>query len=416
MVWSQKALQGLSRISRNILGTKDMPLSSDGDMGMSHEVRHGDTFNCYNAYALFEVVNRGVNVITDSLASIPIDIGERRKGYTPVNMSDRNLQKQALFNLLNVAPNPDQDKVEFFSLITTDYLLTGTILIYFDGKYLYRLPPTEVEIVPGKTRLIEKYVYKPNGTHIEFAPEEIIRIKENSANNPYIGTSRLSSALTTLGIMDKMNTFQVNYFKNGTVLGVVIVSKNILGEKTKEKIKNNMRQNYNPTNGAKSPIVLDGDIDIKNLNQQTYKELDFDGAYKEREYKVLEALGVPPILIDSGNNANIAPNLKMFYLVTVMPILNKILAAFERYFGFDLKAAIGEVPAMLPDLRERGAYLTSLVNSGILTRNEAREEIRYSASEDEIAGKLILPANVAGSNNDPNVGGRPQNAPTKTAD
>jgi len=414
MAWGQKALQGLSRISANL--RKEMPLSSSGDTGSSEEIKHGSTYNCYNAYSLFEVVNRGVNLITDSLASIPIDIGPKRKGYTPVNKADRNLQQQALFNLLNVAPNPDQDKVEFFSLITTDFLLTGTILIYFDGKYLYRLPPSEVQVVPGKTRLIDHYIYRPNGHEIRFEPEEIIRVKENAANNAYIGTSRLSSALTSLGIMDKMNSFQVNYFKNGTVLGVVIVSKNILGEKTKEKIKNNMRQNYNPTTGARSPVVLDGDVDIKNLNQQTYRELDFDVAYKEREYKVLEALGVPPILIDSGNNANIAPNLKMFYLVTVMPILSKLLAAFERYFGYDLKAAIGEVPAMLPDLRERGAFLTSLVNSGILTRNEAREEIRYAKATDEIADQLILPANVAGSNSDPNVGGRPQNAPAKSAD
>lgn len=412
MAWGQKALQGLSRLSTSL--RKEMPLSSSGDMGSSEEINHGSTYNCYNAYSLFEVVNRGVNIITDSLASIPIDIGDKRKGYVPVNIADRNLQKQALFNLLNVAPNPDQDKVEFFSIITTDFLLTGTILIYFDGKYLYRLPPSEVQIIPGKVRLIDHYIYRPNGREIRFEPEEIIRIKENSSNNAYIGTSRLSSALTTLGIMDKMNTFQVNYFKNGTVLGVVIVSKNILGEKTKEKIKNNMRQNYSPTTGARSPVVLDGDVDIKNLNQQTYRELDFDGAYKEREYKVLEALGVPPILIDSGNNANIAPNLKMFYLVTVMPILSKILAAFERYFGYDLKAAIGEVPAMLPDLRERGAFLTSLVNAGILTRNEARGEIRYADSTDDIADKLILPANVAGSNSDPNVGGKPPNAPTKS--
>ena len=144
MDWGQKALNALSRISTGLRSTKDMPLSSDGDMGMSHEIKQGDTYNCYNAYSLFEAVNRGVNLITDSLASIPIDVGDKRKGYTPVNIADRNLQKQALFNLINIAPNPDQDKVEFFSLIAVDYLLTGTILIYFDGKYLYRLPPTDV--------------------------------------------------------------------------------------------------------------------------------------------------------------------------------------------------------------------------------------------------------------------------------
>ena len=409
MDWSQKAIQALKVFNR-----KAMPPSSDGEYFNSHEVRHNHVINAYSAYGIFEAVNRGVNLITDSLASIPIDVGPKRKGYIPIHDS-RSLQATTFFNLLNIAPNPDQDRVEFFSLIVTDFLLTGTILMYFDGRHLYRLPPTEVEIVAGSTQLIEKYVYKPNGRVIEYLPEEIIRIKENAANNAYVGTSRLSSALQSMGIMDQMNTYQTNYFKNGTVLGVVIVSKNVLGDKTKERIKNNLQRNYSPANGAKSPIILDGDMDIKNLNQQTYKELDFDAAYKDREYKVLEALGVPPILIDSGNNANIQPNLKMFYMITVMPIMNKILAAFERYFGYDLKAAVGEVPALLPDLRERGAYLTSLVNAGILSRNEAREEIRYAKSTDEIADKLILPANVAGSNQDPNTGGRPPNAKPSAA-
>lgn len=406
MNWGQKALSLLN------LRSKAMPPSGEGNYGSQQGVDQGNTVNARNAYALFEVVGRGVNLIVDSLASIPIDVGPIRANYVPTN-KHRALQATTFFNLLNVAPNPDQDRVEFFSLLTMDYLLTGTVLIYFDGRYMYRLPPEEVQIVAGKYNLVEQYIYTPNGVPIYYKPDEIIRIKENAANNAYVGTSRLKAAMQSLGIMDKMNTFQNNYFKNGTVLGVVITSKNVLGQRSKDRIKENLRQNFNPERGGKSPLILDGEMDIKNMNPQTYKDLDFDEAYKQREFKVLEALGVPPVLIDSGNNANIQPNLKMFYLTTVLPIMSKFIAAFERYFGYDLKPAVGEVQALLPDLRERGAYLTSLVNGGIITRNEAREEIRYEKSADEIADKLILPANVAGSNQDPNEGGRPQNANSK---
>ena len=48
-------------------------------------------------------------------------------------------------------------------------------------------------------------------------------------------------------------------------------------------------------------------------------------------------MGVPPILMDSGNNANIRPNHRLYYLETILPIVRKINFAFERFFGFTIK-------------------------------------------------------------------------------
>ena len=47
-------------------------------------------------------------------------------------------------------------------------------------------------------------------------------------------------------------------------------------------------------------------------------------------------MGVPPILMDGGNNANIRPNHRLYYLETVLPIVRKIGFALERFFGFSL--------------------------------------------------------------------------------
>lgn len=391
--------------------TKAMPIMPDTTHEQNHEADSQISLNLYNAYDTYECVNRGVNLIADSCSSIPIDVGDEYKGYISTSFA-RKLSKVRLSNLLNIAPNPDQDRVEFFTGHIIDLMLTGNSFTYFDGNYLYRLPALYVKVVAGRKNLISHYLYAPNGIDIRFEPEEIIRVKEGSATNPYIGTSRLTSAMQSLDIITKMNTYQRNYFKNSTVLGVVLLSKNILGSTTKTRLKQTLSE-FNPSNGAKNAIVLDGDVQLQNISQQTNKDLDYDTSLKTREFRVLEALGVPPILLDTANNTSIPANLKLFYITTILPIMGKYISAYERYFGMDLKLALSDVPAMLPDARERSASLQALVNTGIITRNEARSELRYPAMADEIADKLILPANIAGSAVDPNAGGRPPNASDK---
>ncbi len=390
---------------------KDMPEQPDSLYNREHEVNSWDTNNLYNAYDRFEVVNRGVNLIADCGSSILIDVGDKYAGYAGVYTSNTRMNKQRLSNLLNIAPNHDQDRIEFFTGILTDLLLSGNAYVYFDGTSMYRLPVIYVKVVAGMKQLVSHYLYNPNGVDLRFEASEVIRIRTASATNPYIGTSPLSSAIQSLSIIDSMNRYQINYFKNSTVLGVVLLSKNILGDRTKSRLKKTL-SSYSPTSGANNPIILDGDVQLQNLSKQTNKDLDYDTSLVAREHRVLQALGVPPILLDTGNNTNIDQNLKLFYLTTVLPLVGRVVSAFERYFGFDLKLATADVPALLPDARVRAQSLQSLVNSGILTRNEAREDLRRPKAPEDFADMLIIPANIAGSNLDPSQGGRP-NAETK---
>ena len=119
----------------------------------------------------------------------------------------------------------------------------------------------------------------------------------------------------------------------------------------------------------------------------------------------MQAIGVPPILLAGGNNANISPNLRLFYLETVLPITRKFTSSLERYFGYDIDVITANVSALQPELKDIAAYHSTLVNAGIITANEAREELRYPkiTGHDEIR----IPANIAGSAADPSKGGRP---------
>jgi phage portal protein BeeE len=110
-------------------------------------------------------------------------------------------------------------------------------------------------------------------------------------------------------------------------------------------------------------------------------------------------------MLDSGNNANIRPNMRMYYLETILPIVRKMNFALERYFGFSLSEDITDIPALQPELRDQSQYYSALVNTGIISPNEARDALGFDSVEGY--DDLRVPANIAGSAVNPDEGGRP---------
>jgi len=355
--------------------------------------------NYANAYEQFEVVNRAVNMIVDDVSEIRVDIG-RKLPLAPVY---QNIRKSRVDLLLNTEPNPFQDINTFKRNLIIDLLIDGNIFVYFDGAHLYQLPARNVEIETDETTYIKSFIYDGR---LEYSPQEIIHVKENSFSSMYRGVPRLKPAYKRMQLLGSMRKFQENFFKNGAVPGLVIKSPNTLSEKIKERMLAAWRSRYNPEAGGHRPLILDGGLEVSSLNEVNFRELNFQESIKENEKIILEAIGVPPILLDSGNNANIRPNHRLYYLETILPIVRKINFAFERYFGFDLKEDISNIPALRPELQDEAAYYSSLVNGGVMSPNEAREALRLSPVEGH--DDLRVPANIAGSAANPSEGGRPE--------
>ena len=138
---------------------------------------------------------------------------------------------------------------------------------------------------------------------------------------------------------------------------------------------------------------------------QWFGKLDFAESIKSNERIILEAMGIPPILMDGGNNANIRPNHRLYYLETVLPVVKKLGYALERFFGFSLNEDVTGIPALQPELRDQAAYYATLVNTGIMTPNEARTQLGREPLEGH--DDLRVPANIAGSAANPTEGGKP---------
>lgn len=350
-------------------------------------------------YEQLEVVNRGVNMIVDDVSEIPLSVGDSIPGLTPVV---RGIRAKTVERILNKEPNPYQDMSSFRRNLIIDLILDGNIFIYFDGAGLYHLPANFVTIEPDTRTYIKQYKFQADKT---FSPDEIIHIKENSFYSIYRGTSRLRPARRTMGLLANMRQFQDNFFINGAVPGLVIKSPNTLSEKIKERMIQSWMTRYRPNAGGRRPVVLDGGMEIDTITDVNFREMAFEESITSAEKQILKVLGIPPILLDSGNNANIRPNHRLYYLETIIPIIRKINFAFERYFGYEISEDVTNIPALQPELSDQGAYYQSLVNGGILTPNEARDNLGYGPLEG--ADTIRVPANIAGSAAIPSTGGRP---------
>jgi len=393
MAWYDRFL-GIDRVERQNPAQVHIALNE----GSAIDTREKKD-NYRTAYEELEVVNRAVNMIVDDSADIPYEVNEKIQGIAPIV---QNIRRSRVDLILNREPNPFQDINSFKRNLIIDLLIDGNIFIYFDGAHLYHLPANKVTIEADTSTYIEKFVYDGK---IDYTPKEIIHIKENSFYSIYRGVPRLKPAYRTMYLLDNMRKFQDNFFKNGAVPGLVLKSPNTLSDRIKERMLQAWSTRYNPTNGGKRPLILDGGLEVDSLTKINFKELDFQSSITANEKIILEAMGIPPILLDGGNNANIRPNHRLYYLETVLPIVRKIGYACERYFGFQLNEDVSNIPALQPELRDQAAYYATLVNTGIMTPNEVRDAMNMESIDGH--DELRVPANIAGSAANPEEGGRP---------
>lgn len=365
------------------------------------------------AYQEIEIINRSVDMIVNAFVEIPLIV----EGNSPAKKVN---------TLLNKRPNPFEDRVRLFRRACLDYLLDGNVFFYYDGSSIYLLPANDVQVHPDKKTFVSHYTYTvgsqaddyssffsgPKRTTrddgIRFETNEIIHIMAENDESMYRGVSKIKPLLGLIELYYYMIKFQKQFFKNNAVPGFVLATDNVLSKKVKDRLLESWSQTYSTIfDGVRNPAILDGGLKIDSFSNISFDKLDFENSIERIQQDMAKALGVPYVLLKSGNNANIDANQKLFYLHTVLPILTQFCSAFEHFFNnsIDIRPDRLAVPALQPDNKTQATYYATLVNTGIITPNEARAGLRFAP----IAGQdtIRVPQNITGSASNPSLGGRP---------
>ena len=362
-----------------------------------------------NAYDQIEVIHRAVEMIVSACVEVPFDIGDGGPA-------------KKLNKLLNERPNPFEDRVRLFRRAYFDLLMDGNAFLYYDGVNLYVLPANNVQILTDPKTFVKGYELTISSGYtglsggqkqdtITFTPDEVIHVKLDNDESIFRGKSPIKSLDNIINIYNALLKFQKQFFKNNAIPGVVLTTDAVLNTKVKDRLLASWKTSYATMfDGARSPAILDGGLKVDKFSDVNFQSLDFENSVERLEQDMAKALGVPYVLMKSGNNANISANQVLFYDHTVLPIVLMFASAFTQFFNSSLiRPDKTVITALQPDLRTQSQHFVSLVNSGIITPDEARLKLGFPILDKPETNAIRIPQNITGSATNPTTGGRPSN-------
>lgn len=356
-----------------------------GDLGLSFAELLGQS-TAMNISAVY----RATEIISDSIAMLPIDV-KIKSGDFKNHITNHSLYK-VFDNKNNLI-----SKYNLMKLLIQSVILKGNGFAYIerngDGsvKNVIYVESGDVSIKYDKYKN-NLYYLVPLITSKKIEPCNMIHLKKNSYDG-INGISVISFANRSIRNANSTENSALNFFKSGCNLSGVLTVDGQLNPQQRIDIANNWNKAYN-ANGS-GLAVLQG-----NMHYQPIQLSANDSQLLEsRTFNVSDIarfFGISPVLL--GDLSNMSYNTieaiqQDFLLHTLQPYIvmveeeftKKLLKPSEENLMIDLD----ETYLLRTDKSATSNYYTSLVNNGIISRNEARKELGYE--EIEGGDKLIIP-------------------------
>lgn len=356
------------------------------------------------------IVYRCVNEISKGASAVPLLLKN----------GDEIVEQHPIIELLN-RPNPLQSYSEFFNSLFGYVLLSGNAYILKVGnelgapKELHQLRPDRILIKGSGNSIPDKYEYMINGrvqkTYLVDQLNGFSEVKHIKLWNPlddYYGLSPMSAAAVEVDQFNMSSKHNVNLLQNGARPSGAVIFKPQddagfaanLSESQRQQLLTDLNNRFSGAGNAGRPMLLEGDFDWKEMGL-TPKDMDFHRLKNMAATDIALCFGVPSQLVgvpDAQTYANVSEARLALYEETIIPHLRKIESDLNEWLvplyddRLSLKFDIDSIPALSERKRKTYENVTSAVREGIMTRNEAREQIGLSPIDG--ADGLYISANL----------------------
>ena len=364
-----------------------------------------------DGYSENAIVFRCVNEIANNASRVKINLFR----------GDQEIDNHPLLDLL-YNPSPTMSQVEWFQALYSYLLIAGNNYILSVGgdnsppTELYNLRPDRIKIRAGTRAMPVAYDYVLKGQVVESylvdqatGSSKIKHIKLFNPLDDYYGMSPMGASSVDIDQHNLANKHNVNLLQNGArPSGAVIFNPKDetgghvqLSDVQRNQLMNDVNQRFSGTGNAGKPMLLEGDFDWKEMGLSP-KDMDFIQLKNMSAKDIALVYGVPSQLIgipDSQTYSNFAEAKLALYNETIIPLLDRIQGDLNEWLvpmfneqGFELRYDIDSIPAMAEQRKRVFESVSAGVKDGILTRNEAREQLGYEPMEG--ADSLLVPANL----------------------
>ena len=397
--------------TKEVKAKKEAPIVHYNSLGydVSTKISYNDLAT--DGYQQNAIVYRCVNEIANNASRVKIELFR----------GDQLVENHPLLDLL-YNPSPTQSQVEFFQGLYTYLLIAGnnyTLSVGGDRQpptELYNLRPDRLRIRTGKRAMPLGYDYLISGQVVDSyevdqatGNSKIKHIKLFNPLDDYYGMSPIQASSVDIDQHNLANKHNVNLLQNGARPSGAVIFKpkdetggNVqLSEVQRNQLMNDVNSRFSGTGNAGKPMLLEGDFDWKEMGLSP-KDMDFIQLKNMSAKDIALVYGVPSQLIgipDAQTYSNFAEAKLALYNETIIPLLDRVQGDLNEWLvpqfndqALELRYDIDSIPAMSEQRRRVFESVTTGVKDGILTRNEAREQLGYEPIEG--GDQLLVPANL----------------------
>ena len=344
-------------------------------------------FKQHNSFALsLSAVYSAVELISNSIALLPIQVKFKDdKGEPQVN-SEHELN--LAFN------NNDMSKYMIIKMMVVDMLLFGNgyALIERSGGHVTGIRYLESNDVQVQWDKYKKKLYYTCNTVAGkiIQPENILHIYKNSRDG-HTGIGVLKYAARTIDLANYTENSSLDYFAKGLNVTGIVHAKQPMNKIQAQQALNSIEGNVNADKAYYK--FLPFDIDFQPLTQNA-KDAQMIETRLFNVSEIARFFNISPVLLQDLSKSSYstveAANLQ-FLTQTLLPYISIIEAEFNRKLVGEENIFIDldEREFLRTDSQSTANYYVTLVNAGILSRNEVREQLGYNKVEG--GGELAIP-------------------------
>ena len=233
----------------------------------------------------------------------------------------------------------------------------------------------------------------PGGAPVDLPRHRVVQVCTWNPVSPFVGQSRLRPAARSVDQSNAAARWNVNLLRNSAQRPGAFSTPGKLDKETFNRLKAELREQYAGAGNAGNVPVLDGGLDFK-ATGMTAADMEWLEGAREADRKIATNLGLESYPGDyaAKTYANYSEARRALYEDTVLPFLNTIRNAFEiklRQWWPELRLYLDtdEVPALAEAKQKQWEGLATLVEKGLISRNEARQRMGY---KDVPGGDVIL--------------------------
>lgn len=341
---------------------------------------------------------QGVNIIADTIASMPVYLYNEKDGFQQVNTMDA--RSRALSDMSNdvlTAYNLKKNLVKDLILYGNAY---AKIVRDGDNITLHYLPTTVVTPKRDTNGYYFSVQGYSTGVMGEMLPSELVdyydmlTLIRNPQYNSVIGQGLLDHASSIFEMSIQETNYMTNLFKNGLSAKAVLTSKTPFKKEVKEQLKRDISNMYSGASNSGKMMVLEGDISVVPLSL-TPTDIKL---IENKHFTISEIsrfLNIPKHMLSldrqQGTYSNITQerlqllqNTLTPYVVAIEGALNqKLLTEEEIEQGYYFQFNTAEMLKLTPE--DNASYMLKLYEQNIVTLEEVRATLNLGGDEETIA-------------------------------